>query len=449
MGVMTKISRLYRAGLFPLLTLAFSLVHAEYGFAADYKLGAQDKLRIKVYEWPALSDEVTVGNDGIIALPLIGSLNAAGATPSELARRIAERLQATEKLTGMPYASVEVIQYRPFYILGDVQKPGEYAYRPGMTVLMALSISGGVYRAADNLRLERDVISSEGALATLRAKRRELSIRLARLETELGGKAKIELGAHKSGSTDAAASSDSDQAPGVVLEQEDAIMQRRKRGFENQIATFRLQIEGYNEEIKLLARRMDSLTRQQKSVEREAQVFKTLGDKGLGLLPRETALERLAAQIEGDQREIDTLSAKARQNITQTEAAMTKLADDRDRDLAIEIRQSTAEFEQVEKDIATQRNLIYEAEALSGADQRALSDRTELDLRIRISRRDPSDHQGQITEFIAQRGDNVEPGDVISVSRILARSESGVRSDGRAPALGAAAEAEIELRSSR
>jgi hypothetical protein len=86
---------------------------------------------------------------------------------------------------------------------------------------------------------------------------------------------------------------------------------------------------------------------------------------------------------------------------------------------------------------------------LSGADQRALSDRTELDLRIRISRRDPSDHQGQITEFIAQRGDNVEPGDVISVSRVLARSESGVRSDGRAPALGAAAEAEIELRSSR
>jgi protein involved in polysaccharide export with SLBB domain len=429
-------AKLGYAGLFALVSAAIALACPGSSFAAEYKLGAQDKLRIKVYEWPALSDEVTVGDDGMISLPLIGSVNAAGVSPTEFARTIAQRLQAHEKLAGTPYASVEVLQYRPFYILGDVQRPGEYQYRPGMTVLMAVSISGGVYRPTDSLRLERDAILSKGSLSTLEAKRWDLAARLARLKSELNGNSKIEV--------DLKPLTEVGRSPELPLEQESSIMAAKKKSFLNQIAGLRLQIAGYRDEINLLSARMESSIRQQRSVEKEAQAFKVLEDKGLGVLPRQAALERLAAQIEGDQREIDTLSSRARQNIGQAEAAISKLIDERDKDLAMEIRQTSAELDEVEKEIAMQRSLLNEAEALSGTILRA--NRSEMSLRFRISRRDP---EGVVREFVAQKDDPVDPGDVITVERDLAGREFGRGSGSDVPAAGARARAEIEFRSGR
>src|SRR5215213_6272408 len=141
--------------------LGFALIAGAPGASAsEYKIGAQDRLRIKVYEWPALTDEVVVSSEGFISLPIAGSIKAAGNSTSELAAAVANALQQRAGLPELPFASVEVSQFRPFYILGEVQRPGEYAYRPDMTVLMALSISGGVYRAPDNLRIERDAIES-------------------------------------------------------------------------------------------------------------------------------------------------------------------------------------------------------------------------------------------------------------------------------------------------
>ncbi|TIL81256.1 MAG: polysaccharide export protein, partial [Mesorhizobium sp.] len=145
--------------------------------AADYKLGPQDKVRIKVYEWPALSDDLAVGDDGTLALPLVGTLKADGISVADLAK---------ENLREPPYVSVDILQYRPFYVLGDVQHPGEYAYRPGTRILTALSIAGGPYRVSDfqALRAERDAILSRGSLNIYEGKRRALLLRLARLKSE-------------------------------------------------------------------------------------------------------------------------------------------------------------------------------------------------------------------------------------------------------------------------
>src|SRR5262249_51519697 len=92
----------------------------------DYRLGSQDKIRIRVAEWspskgevvdwPALTGEFTIGAGGRLDLPILGSTQAAGLSTSELAHSLASLLQAKTGLKEMPSASVDIIQFRPFYV---------------------------------------------------------------------------------------------------------------------------------------------------------------------------------------------------------------------------------------------------------------------------------------------------------------------------------------------
>ena len=94
---------------------------------------------------------------------------------------------------GAPIGPVDVLQYRPFYILGGVERPGEYAYRPGMTVLNALSIAGGIYRSRESAgwMYERDAITSGGDLRLSALRLEELLARETRLKAEASGATKL------------------------------------------------------------------------------------------------------------------------------------------------------------------------------------------------------------------------------------------------------------------
>jgi protein involved in polysaccharide export with SLBB domain len=111
-----------------------------------YTLGTGDKLRINVFGQPELSGEFVVDGTGAISLPLIGQLTAKGLSTQTLESTIAERLSSGFLLD--PKVSAEVINYRPFYILGEVGRPGEYPFNSGLTVLNAVAAAGGfTYRA--------------------------------------------------------------------------------------------------------------------------------------------------------------------------------------------------------------------------------------------------------------------------------------------------------------
>lgn len=119
--------------------------------SSPYALGPGDKIRIITFGGEQLSGEFRVSDSGNIALPLLGSVHAAGQTPDALQANISGELKA-KHLFENPAISVEVTQYRPFFILGEVTKPGEYPYEPGMTVLSAVSTAGGfTYRAVDDV----------------------------------------------------------------------------------------------------------------------------------------------------------------------------------------------------------------------------------------------------------------------------------------------------------
>jgi polysaccharide export outer membrane protein len=113
----------------------------------DYRLGSGDTLRLLVFGDPRLNGEFRVSDDGKIALPLIGPQQAAGRTSRELEQAIAGQMQAQGVLRNAQVA-VEVINFRPFFILGEVERPGQFPFQPGMTVLTAVAIGGGfTYRA--------------------------------------------------------------------------------------------------------------------------------------------------------------------------------------------------------------------------------------------------------------------------------------------------------------
>ena len=110
-------------------------------YEAAYRLDAGDKLRIVVYGQEGLTNSYAIDAGGSITMPLIGSVPARGRTPAGLASAI------TAKLRGgyirEPSVAVEIEAYRPFFILGEVQAPGQYPYVPNMSVESAVAIAGG------------------------------------------------------------------------------------------------------------------------------------------------------------------------------------------------------------------------------------------------------------------------------------------------------------------
>ena len=115
----------------------------------EYKLGPGDKLRVTVFGEESLSGEFTVSNNGGVAMPLVGEVRAGGLTPVLFQNEVQEKLTATGMVRA-PRVSVDVLDYRPFYILGEINKPGQYPYAIGMTVTKAVATAGGFTYRANN-----------------------------------------------------------------------------------------------------------------------------------------------------------------------------------------------------------------------------------------------------------------------------------------------------------
>jgi polysaccharide export outer membrane protein len=113
---------------------------------ADYVLGSADKLRLTVYGEPSLTGEYLVSSSGTVSLPLAGDVVAAGRTLGDFRENVVKALK--EGYLKDPKVSIEVLTFRPFYILGEVAKPGQYPYTSGLTVFNAVATAGGFsYRA--------------------------------------------------------------------------------------------------------------------------------------------------------------------------------------------------------------------------------------------------------------------------------------------------------------
>jgi polysaccharide export outer membrane protein len=119
---------------------------------AQLRLAPGDKIKVVVFGEDKLSGEYQIDTGGAVSLPLAGTIEAAGLTKPELEQALTAKLKS-EYLRN-PKVTVEVVSFRPFYVLGEVSKPGEYQYRSGLNVLSAIAIAGGAtYRANNSIVL--------------------------------------------------------------------------------------------------------------------------------------------------------------------------------------------------------------------------------------------------------------------------------------------------------
>ena len=127
------------------------------GLSGPYHLDAGDRVRVTVFDETSLTNTYAVDKAGFLSMPLVGEVPARGQTTRELQAALASRL-ANGYLRD-PDVSVEIDQYRPFFIMGEVETGGQYSYVPGMTVQNAIAVAGGFTSRANqkNVDITRQV----------------------------------------------------------------------------------------------------------------------------------------------------------------------------------------------------------------------------------------------------------------------------------------------------
>ncbi|PDT83704.1 polysaccharide biosynthesis/export family protein [Sinorhizobium sp. BJ1] len=352
------------------LSAAFSILPAGGPTAAvandEYILGPQDKVRIKIYEWRAsrdlifewvgLNDEFTVSAGGALSLPFAGEVRAAGLTPNDLARAIGDELMRNMGLGRRPDASVEVVQHRPFYIVGHVMQPGEFPYRPELTVLQALSIAGGLRTREESIaRFEREVIQGRGDVSLLRLENLNLLARKARLEAELTDAEKIQF-------PSSLVSRQEDRAVSLLMEQERSIFQARREGFQTQIRALQNLREFLEKELVSLDAQLVFHDRQIQLIQKELKDVSSLVSKGLAAAPREMNLERGLTQYQSERLTAETSLLRARQEISRTEISILELRNRYKNEVTVTLRETQAELDALGRRAETAFQLLHESE---------------------------------------------------------------------------------------
>jgi polysaccharide biosynthesis/export protein len=116
----------------------------------NYTLGTGDQIRIITFGEDQLTGDFRVGDEGNIALPLLGDVHVAGLTTTQVDQLLESQL-SSKGLIRNPSVSTEVVRYRPIFVLGEVARPGQYEFQPNMTMLTAVAIAGGfTYRAVED-----------------------------------------------------------------------------------------------------------------------------------------------------------------------------------------------------------------------------------------------------------------------------------------------------------
>ncbi len=422
--------------LLPLLLAALLPLRASAD-DLDYRLGPDDRLRVKVsewrpvssdtFEWTALNGEFTINSVGILSMPIIGAIRAENATTVEIAAMIAERLKAIAGLIRSPNAAVEIAQYRPFYILGTVEKPGEYAYRPGLSVIQAISIAGGFFRSDSNAsRFEREAILAESEIRFMEAQRLALLLRRDRLLSELRKADKVSFSDEVVRHLDASAARQG-------MEEEAMLFASRQLAINSQrdlLFQAKTLLEG---ELKTLGAKTVTQQKQNDLVRKELDNINALMSKGLAVNPRQLAVEQNLAQIESQGLDLVLAIARTKQEISRTERNLADLKNQRETDLNKELRETQVSLQQVTDRANSQRMLLYDSRVLAPRLQSQQSSESAK-LSYSIVRR----QDGLVREIAVDQTAPVRPGDIVKIERAplaMLRQSSETAADPAKPEL--------------
>jgi len=382
-------------------------------FAADYKLGVSDRLKIKVQEWSDLNGEYTVTADGVVALPLIGNIKVVGLSVDDVSNQISDRLQQRSEGAERPLAAIEIAQYRPFTIVGDVQRPGEYPYRPGITVLQAISIAGGYYRPEIGLlRLDRDIALAKGDIRTLQIRQTRLIARAARLTAALAGQEDFQLPPELSDQKDNASIAD-------ILRSERSTLEQDNDQVRSETSTFEAIKSLYLNEITSLRGQLAALSQEEDTIQTQLNQFRSLSAKGLALMPTLFSLERSVAQIANEKKNVETSVVRAQENVALAEQRLHERLAEKNRTDMRDLKEANDELAQVRMRIRTAGDLLTEAQITAPAEARERLAQLGQHDSFTLLRKEGD----QTREIAVDESTLVSPGDVIRVPMVRTNRE--------------------------
>jgi len=364
-----------------------------------------DKVKIKVQEWPDLSGEYTVTPDGSVSLPLIGNVNAAGLRLKEFAQQISERLKQRSEGSDQVLTAVEIAQFRPFSIMGDVQRPGQYPYRPGLTVLEAVTVAGGYYRPElGMLRLGREAVIATGEINTQQIKLNRLLVHEARLDATLAGREDVPLPPELlklKDDPDISATLKSEQA---ALDLENGLKRNGRTAFET-IKSL------YENEITALRGQGKALAEEKESIGTQLTQLRSMAARGLALSPTMFALERSYAQVSNEQLTTETAVVRANENITLAEERARQLNQEKNRLDSKDLQQTRDAIAEGRAKLETATLLLHEAQTTAPAEAFELMTQDHEGRKFTIIRKDGD----AIQQLAADETTSVAPDDIIKI----------------------------------
>lgn len=410
---------LLAAGLL-LATMLVTVLFVPLAQAAEYRLGTMDKLHIRVAEWQSaegafrdwsiISGDYVIGPAGTISMPFIGELPAGGKTTAEIAAAIGEGLQQKLGLPDRPQASVEIAEFRPIFVSGDVQTPGRYPYDPQLTVLRAVSIAGGLRRSQTGQSGARDFIMAQGNYDVFVSRRNSLMARRARLNAEAAGKQEIDFPPELA------------QTPigKKLMADETNLMETRQKRLRLQLRSLDDLKQLLESEIESLEKKIATQTRQVNLSRKELEGLGGLADKGLVVNQRVLTLEQTIAELESKVLDMETAVLRAKQDIARATQDAISLQNDRDTEIARDRQETEASLDELNRKLGMYSGLMTEALTRAPDAARSASGSNAPEIRFSIMRT----AEGKTSEIEADESTPVQPGDVVKVEIELAELNS-------------------------
>lgn len=377
--------------------------------AGAYKLGPREKLFVRIGSWDSTlqtyvswtdaSGEYTVGADGYVSIPMAGSVMAAGLTSEELSLAIVDKIQEGLGVTSNLDAAVEIAEYRPIYVIGEVQVPGAIPFAPGMNAIEAVGLAGGFRRPETTfLQNERSALASLGNYEVLRVQLYGALAEKARLEAELASR------------PDLSPDPELAQSPGAeeLLKREREVKAARDSEIKSQMVQLTSLEKLLKEEIDRLGQQVELRQNQIKLAQEELENTTALVEKGLTLASRRSDLQTRVADQEVRLLELETARLTAEQRVVEVRQDRSDILNARKRDILDSLSLNQSEVAQLRIKITTEAALY--AEAIQSGDG-FVSTRGFGAPTLELSRR----QGGKLVSLPVDRDTALQPGDVLEI----------------------------------
>src|SRR5689334_6815695 len=388
--------RIVRLAVSILVAAGFSSAAA----AEPYRLGVGDEIRLVIADVPEMTGSFPISSDGTIALPVVSDVPLAGLTLEEAKTALRNRLGKNVVNLSM---AVEISRFRPFFILGDVQKPGSYNWLPDLTIEKAVALAGG-YRAHSDLF--QAAVTGIRASESRHVAERELAqarVLEARLKAELEGKTTFSYDPETSDPVLRRY-----VAEAVAAQQE--MFRSRADGLAEQLALLNKEKQIRSDEISALNGRMEGHKRLADQLNGEIASVRDYVSRGLSPTSRLNELIREQSRVQSDTLQSHVLLNQAREGLNRVESQLASLPRERHLQILSELKETDAGIARLASQLKGDEAIMLEADSAQSA-------LPKLQMSAKLTR------NGTV-QIISNPLAPVRAGDVVTIERQVERSQA-------------------------